>query len=166
LTDVADAYLTDHTLPERVVVVSALGTTKTDGAAMGLPNGQLDTWADAIVARKFRFVQVTGYSYDTSADVPSNRLSQLPANEFTSWIAAKQPNIENAVDQVAVLVVAMPSIVTKVIQAQQNSEDTEGIPLLTSAPSGPAQVVTGVDGAQATKRLWEILLDPATFTKQ
>ena len=166
LTDVADAYLMDHTVPERVVVVSALGTTKTDGAAMGLPNGQLDTWADVIVAQKFRYVQVTGYSYDTSADVPSSELSQLPTNAFTSWIASKQPDIQNAVDQAGVLVVAMPSAVTDVIQVEQRGEDSEGIPLLSGAPSGTAQVVTSVDTALGATRLWDMLLDPATFAAE
>jgi hypothetical protein len=163
LTDVADAYLMDHTVTERVVVVSALGTTKTDGAAMGLPNGQLDTWANVIVARKFRYVQVTGYSYDPSADISSSELSQLPDNPFASWIATKQPDLENAIDQVAVLVVAIPSSVTTVIRVEQSGEDSEGIPLLSAAPSGTAQVVTGVDTGLGTTRLWEMLLDPATF---
>jgi hypothetical protein len=163
MTDVADAYLMDHALPERVVVVSALGTTKTNGAAMGLPNGQLDTWADVIVAQKFRYVQVSAYSYDANADISSSQLSQLPTNEFTSWIASKQPKLENAMDQVGVQVVAIPAIVTGVIQVEQSGEDSEGIPLLSGAPNGPAQVVTAIDSALGTERLWQMLLDPATF---
>ncbi len=163
LTDVADAYLMDPTLPDRIVVISALGTTKPDGAAMGLPNGQLDTWADVIVAQRFRYVQVTGYSYDTSADVLSGDLSGFAENEFMSWVASKQSSIENAVDQVAVLVAAMPSTITDVVQVEQSAEDEEGIPLLVSAPDGPAQVVSRVDNDAGTKRLRETLLDPTTF---
>jgi len=166
LTDIADAYLMDHTVSERVVVVSALGTTKPDGAAMGLPNGQLDTWADVIVAQKFRYVQVTGYSYDPSADVPSSELSQLPTNAFASWIESKQPDVENATDQVGVLVVAMPSVVANVVQVEQSGEDEDGIPLLTAAPGGTAQVVSSVDTAQGATRLWEMLLDSATFSAE
>ncbi len=163
LTDVADAYLMDHTLPERIVVISALGTTKPDGAAMGLPNGQLDTWANVIVARNFRYVQVTAYSYDTSADILSGDLSDLPTNAFMSWIASKQSAIENATDQVAVLVAAIPSAITTVVQVEQSAEDEEGIPLLVSNPNGPAQVVSGVVSDAATERLRETLLDPTTF---
>ena len=163
LTDVADAYLMDHTVTERVVVVSALGTTKPDGAAMGLPNGQLDTWADVIVARKFRYVQVTGYSYDTDADVPSSELSRLPTNAFGSWIDAKRPEIENAIDQAGLLVVAIPSIVGDVTQVEQSTEDSEGIPLLTAAPDGPARVVSSIDTALGVERFWDMLLDPVTF---
>ena len=51
LTDVADAYLIDPTVTERVVVVSSLGTTTASGGAMAAPNGEMDPWADAIVTR-------------------------------------------------------------------------------------------------------------------
>jgi len=92
LTDVADAYLMDHTFPERVVVVSSLGTASADGGEMGVPNGNLDTWADVIVAQKFRYVQISDFYYQT-ADVPSERFSELPTNAFASWIQSKQPSV-------------------------------------------------------------------------
>ena len=63
LTDVADAYLGDPTLPDRIVVVSALGSTNSGGGEMGVPNGEMDTWADVVVARKLRYIQVSAY-YD------------------------------------------------------------------------------------------------------
>ena len=70
LTDVADAYLIDPTVTERVVVVSSLGTTTASGAAMAAPNGEMDPWADAIVTAHFRFVQVSAF-YDQLTDVPA-----------------------------------------------------------------------------------------------
>jgi hypothetical protein len=54
LTDVADAYLIDQSVADRVVVVSSLGTASTSGGAMGIPNGEMDPWAEAIVAAHFR----------------------------------------------------------------------------------------------------------------
>ena len=102
LTDVADAYLMDPTVTERIVVVSSLGSTTDTGAAMGPPNGEMDPWADAIVAANFRFVQVSAF-YDQTTDVPTARLADLPANAFGDWIAAKQPSIfdlDQAADQV------------------------------------------------------------------
>jgi len=166
LTDVADAYLLDPTLPSRLVVVSALGTTKTDGAAMGLPNGQLDTWANVIVAQKFQYVQVTGYSYDLNSDVLSGDLSEFPSNPFRSWVADKQASIENVTDQVAIFVVAMPEVVETVVAVEQSGEDEEGIPLLTSASDGTAQVVSGVDLELAAERLRALWLAPDTFTAE
>jgi hypothetical protein len=165
LTDVADAYLMDHTLPERVVVVSSLGTVATDGGKMGMPNGEIDKWADVIVAQKFRYVQVSSY-YDQKDDVPDSLLPQLPVNAFTSWIQAKQNKVYDdlyAADQVAVVALAIPefaSAVTRVVQRDAGSDNT---PVLASDPNGPDWLVTQINGALATARLWEMLLDPATF---
>src|SRR4029079_11027405 len=114
LTDVADAYLVDPTITERVVVVSSLGTTTASGGAMAAPNGEMDPWADAIVTARFRFVQVSAF-YDQLTDVPASRLSELPANACGDWIAAKQPKIWNlaeAADQVAAVAVGIPSFAT------------------------------------------------------
>ena len=70
LTDVADAYLVDHTVTDRVVVVSSLGSTSSSGGGMGSPNGDGDPWADVIVTSKFRYVQVSAW-YDQLTDVPT-----------------------------------------------------------------------------------------------
>jgi len=161
-TDVADAYLMDHTLPERVVVVAALGAPNTNGATMGVPNGWLDTWADTIVAQRFRFIQVSVF-YDSAADVPSSLLSQLPTNAFTAWIESKQPNIENAYDQVGIQVVAMPSVVVNETRVIQEGVDSDNYPLLINDPNGPAWLVTQTNSALATARFWQMLLDPHTF---
>ncbi len=165
LTDVADAYLMDHTLPEKVIVVASLGSATADGAEMGVPNGELDTWADIVVAQKFRYVQVSTY-YDQAADVPASWLSQLPANSFTSWIQSKQPNIANAFDQVAVQAVAIPSIISTETRAVQQGENSNNMPVLLSNTNGPDWLVSQTSSALATARFWEMLLDPATFDSQ
>src|SRR6185369_12543949 len=79
LTDLADAYLVDPTVVERIVVVAALGSLKTPGALMTGPNGDLDPWADWIVAQRYDYVQVSAY-YDQTADVATNELGNLPKN--------------------------------------------------------------------------------------
>jgi hypothetical protein len=168
LTDVADAYLMDHTLPDRMVVVSSLGTTTAEGGEMGRPNGEMDTWADIIVAQKFRYIQVSAF-YDQKTDVPSSLLPQLPSNAFTSWIAAKQPNVWEAwvaVDQVGVVAVAIPSFVSSVARVVQQGVGSSDVPALSNDPSGPVWLVTQVSGAIASAHFWEMLLDPATFRSQ
>lgn len=162
LTDLADAYLMDPTLPERIVVVASLGTANDNGGEMGLPNGQLDSWSDIIVAQKFRYVQVSSY-YDALTDVPANLLSQLPANAFTSWIASKQPGVAYAYDQVGYQVVAMPELVSKTRKVVQRGESTEKVPLLVGDAEGTSMIVSDVNHALATAKFWELLLDPATF---
>ncbi len=79
LTDVADAYLMDPTVADRVVVVSALGGAANGGSVMGWPNGELDAWADWIVGQRFRYIQVNGY-YEQLGDVSSGQ-GRRPAGQ-------------------------------------------------------------------------------------
>jgi hypothetical protein len=167
LTDVADAYLIDHTVKDRVVVVSALGTPSASGGEMGDPNGKMDPWADAIVTARFRYVQVSAF-YDQLADVPASRLSELPANQFGDWIASKQPNIwsmPQAADQVSVLAAALPGFVVEVERVSAEAVDagaTAG-PALADDPNGSAWLVRQSAGAVATERFWKLLLNPNTY---
>jgi len=165
LTDVADAYLVDRTVTERVVVVSSLGTTTASGAAMAAPNGEMDPWADAIVTARFRFVQVSAF-YDQLTDVPTSRLSELPANAFGEWIAAKQPKIwsvPEAADQVAVVAVGVPAFATAVERVSAAALIGAGAtagPDLVGDPNGEAWLVTRSASAEATGRFWKALLGP------
>jgi hypothetical protein len=168
LTDVADAYLVDRTVVDRVVVVSSLGTTTASGGAMAAPNGEMDPWADAIVTAHFRFVQVSAF-YDQLTDVPDARLSDLPDNAFGDWIAAKQPKIWNlavAADQVSVVAVGVPTFATAVERvsaaALVGAGATAG-PDLVPDPNGGARLVTQNASADGTARFWKALLDPTTF---
>jgi hypothetical protein len=169
LTDVADAYLVDRTVAARVVVVSSLGTTTASGGAMAAPNGEMDPWADAIVTAQFRFVQVSAF-YDQRSDVPDARLSDLPANAFGEWIAAKQPKIwdlPEAADQVAIVAAGIPSFATDVERVTAASLIAAGAtagPDLVADPNGAASLVTRSAGGEATARFWKALLDPKTFS--
>jgi hypothetical protein len=170
LTDVADAYLVDPTVATRIVVVSSLGTTTTTGGAMGQPNGEMDPWADQIVASRLRYVQVSAY-YDQLADVPDSRLAELPANPLGAWIAAKQPkliNLPQGSDQVAVVAIGLASFalgIESVSAASNVSANATAGPDLSADPRGPAWLVTGSAGALAAARFWELLLDPTTFSR-
>ena len=168
LTDVADAYLMDGSVTKRVVVVSALGSLTSTGGAMGIPNGEMDPWADTIVTARFRYVQVSAF-YDQLTDVPASRLSELPKNAFGDWIAAKQPNIWNdpqAADQVAVAAIGIPSFALDVRSVSPVAPTAAGAtvgPALNETPDAPGWLVRQCDGSAATARFWQLLLDPATF---
>ena len=162
LTDVADAYLVDPTVTERVVVVSSLGSATSAGGDMGKPNGTGDPWADVIVASKFRYVQVSAW-YDQLTDVPTSNLSQLPNNALGAWIASKQPNLwkwSPASDQVAVLAVGLPAFAMAVGRvsaiASVDAGATAG-PSLATDQGGPDWIVTACDGKAATALFWNIL---------
>lgn len=163
LTDVADAYLIDPTVAQRVVVVSSLGSANANGGgSMGSPNGDGDPWADVIVTSRFRYVQVSAW-YDQLTDVSTDSLPQLPKNPLGDWIAAKQPNLwhwQPASDQVAVLAAGLPRFVTAVesvtssIAADAGAADA---PSLVADPHGAHWLVTACDGGAATSLFWRVL---------
>jgi hypothetical protein len=162
LTDVADAYLIDPTVPERVIVVASLGSGFSEDeeiAHMGIPNGEMDVWADAVVIQRFRYVQVSAF-YDQLSDVPEERMTELPDNAFGDWMRAKQSQIFGtplASDQVGVIALGVPAFtqaVTRVSQAGWNAEDQ---PTLAPDRRGQGWLVTASEGKAATERFWELL---------
>jgi hypothetical protein len=172
LTDVADAYLMDPSVAERVVVVSALGAAGGGDAVgvMGWPNGELDAWADWIVGQRFRYVQVNGY-YEQLGDVTSAKVADLPANPLGTWMAEKLPTvlqIPMSSDQIAILAVGLPTFVTAVGRAVVDTSVTfdagTGPPLMAQT-TGSVWVVPSCDAAAAGDRLWKMLLDPRTFDR-
>ncbi|MDQ2645566.1 MAG: hypothetical protein M3020_17240 [Myxococcota bacterium] len=169
LTDVADAYLLDPTVAERVVVVAALGSVVANGdALMGAPNGELDPWADAIVARRFRYVQVSSF-YDATADLPAAELADLPVTPLRELVAELQPNITDTytrADQVAVLAAALPGFVVDVERAvpeTTTAPDPLSGPRLLSSEDEGIWLVTGIAPATAGAALRSMLRDPATY---
>jgi hypothetical protein len=170
LTDVADAYLMDPAVVDRVVVVSELGSLTASGAAMGSPNGEMDPWADVIVTSRFRFVQVSAY-YDQTTDVPSSRVLELPNNEFGTWIASRRSQIWNlpqAADQVGVAAVALLGFVVSVEKVSASGSVAAGAtvgPTLTDNPNGPLWLVRQIAPQVAIDRFWEILKDPGIYAR-
>jgi hypothetical protein len=170
LTNVADAYLIDHSVVDRVVVVASLGRYKAPKAVMSGPNGDLDPWADWIVAQRFRYIQFS-IDYDQASDVTEDQLPSLPKNPLGDWMAAKQPDLstlKTAADQVTVLSTGLPTFVRAV---QRSSPDTsagfnsppgQGPPLVPDA-TGNAWVVTEIAAPLGPSRLWQVLLDSHTF---
>jgi hypothetical protein len=162
LTDVADAYLIDRTVVERVVVVSSLGLPTASGAEMALPNGDADPWADTIVVSRFRYIQVSAF-YEQKLDVPEARFAELPDNPLGARIAAKQAGLFSwppASDQVGVVAVGIPEFVTTVVRVTPTAPTTAGAtagPDLATDPAGSGWLVTECDGAAATARFWELL---------
>ncbi len=169
LTEVADAYLIDPTVTERVVVVASLGTGLSDGeelAHLGVPNGEIDPWAGAIVAQRFRYVQVSAY-YDQLADFPPERLAELPANPFCDRIRSKQPEIFDnslASDQVGVLALGLAGFALDVRRVSFAGFELDE-PVLALDAHGEAWLVSASDGAAVRTRIWSMLLEPKTFAQ-
>jgi hypothetical protein len=169
LTNLADAYLIDHSVVDRVVVVAQLGELGNPNTTMDGPNGDLDPWADWIVAQKYpRYVQVSAY-YPQAGDVTEADLGRLPDNPLGDWMRDKQPKvftIPQASDQISVLAVALPTFVLQVQPVTPDLsvafDNMQGPPLRPD-DTGKALVVTKIDSTLAATTLWEKLLDPKTF---
>jgi hypothetical protein len=167
MTDVADAYLIDPSVVDRVVVVASLGTYTAPNGGMGAPNGELDPWADWIVAQKFQYVQVSAF-YDQTQDVTTAQLPNLPQNPLGAEMVMKQPNlltVTTASDQVSVLSVALPTFVTAVQRASVDAtavfDPMQGPPLVPTA-DGNVWIVTQIQAPLAQPCLWQLLLVPGS----
>lgn len=167
LTDIADAYLMDPTVADRVVVVSALGSVSTTGGAMGPPNGDHDAWASTIVGARFRYIQVSTW-YEQTQELPEARWSDLPATPFTDWMVAKRPKIlkqSSAADQVTVEATGIPGFVVGLERVSAGAITAGGTsaPDLTLDPNGHIWLVTQIASAAATARFSELLHAPSTY---
>jgi len=168
LTDIADAYLIDPTVVDRVVVVAQLGSYTAPKGFMTGPNGDLDPWADWIVAQKFRYVQVSAF-YDQSADVTADDV--LPHNALGDWMAAKRAKLSSlpvASDQEPILALAAPEFATNVVPSSPDTSAGFGSPFgqgppLVPDPNGNVWLITQIDATDASKRMWQMLNNPATF---
>ena len=168
LTEIADAYLMDPSIVDRVVVVASLGHGTGAGGSMGAPNGELDPWADWIVGQRFRYVQVSAY-YDQTSDVTAAQVANLPTNALGTWMANKRPGLwqsEIASDQIAILAIGMPTFATAVQRlAVSDAVAPAGTqsPNLEARADGPIWLVSSCASGVAAERLWRMLLDPHTF---
>lgn len=163
LTDAADAFLMDPTLPERAVVVASLGNTVDGTINSGGPNGDVDPWATVIVASRMRFVQVNGY-YDQLLDVPEARVAELPKNAFGAWMAEKRGEILDlnyACDQVSVLAAALPWFAGDVTRMRAQTSDDP--PTLLPDPSGQIWRVGSGKSDRFRDEMWQMLGDPGTY---
>lgn len=171
LTDVADAFLLDPTVVDRVVVVAQLGSAGGPGAGMGAPNGDFDPWADWIVAQYFTYLQVS-VSYDQGADVTAADVGKLPGNPLGTWMASKRAtlaSLQGTPDQGPLLALAAPAFVTTVVRGIPDTSAGFNVPRGQGPPlvpyeTGNAWLVTQVDATAARSRLWSVLNDPTTFS--
>jgi hypothetical protein len=168
LTELADAYLLDPTVTERVIVVAALGSYKAPNGDLGTPNGDRDPWATWIVSQRYRFIQVGTY-YDQSTDVTAAQVSSLPPNQLGTFMARKQPKILpelSACDQVALLSVALRGFVDTAVKVSPDVsagfDETNGTTLVPDE-KGDDLVVTKIEGPLAGAQLWQMLLLSSTF---
>jgi hypothetical protein len=171
-TEVADAYLLDPSIADKVVVLASLGSASSNGssAVMGGPNGDIDPWADEIIARKLRYVQVDTY-YAQQDDVPDALVQMLPDNAFSAWIKAKLTDIlpypdYHAADQDSLIAAVFPDFALSFARLSEQSPTPPPagqFPALAADPTGNCWAVSHGDTATASARFQAALLNPATY---
>jgi hypothetical protein len=96
LTVVADAYLLDPSLQDKVIV-AWLGGSETDMADY---NGWADPWAAYIVLQRLRLVQFPAWTigYGAAPDVLKQKLVELPDSPLRQWMIDKELPVANLPD--------------------------------------------------------------------
>jgi hypothetical protein len=166
LTDLADAYLIEPSVAERIVVVANAGDTVDGTVQTSSPNGDIDPWAMTIVAAVFRYVQVNGW-YPQRNEITDANAAMLPANAFGTWINEKRPSIlelYSASDQVSVMAIAFPDYNARVARLSVGAPPpANSTPTLAPDATGTTWHVTEGDTDLANMQFWEALLATTTY---
>ncbi|MFN3325712.1 MAG: hypothetical protein ACK5AZ_19625 [Bryobacteraceae bacterium] len=165
LSTVADAWLMDPSIAERVVVSGVFGLPRRDY------NAGLDAWAWAIVVSHFKTLAVPigppgarGKVYMKPPAVPKARIArELPQTvEFFRWMFEKKhptnslPD-EHDFDGQAAIPLMRPDYITAVSRWRVTGLDDHGEPQFVQDPDGPLFVAEDADQSIATSEFWRAL---------
>jgi len=163
LTVVADAYLLDKSVADRLVV--AWLDNYRDG--MYGFNGWSDGWAAYIVLEKLRLVQFTVDS-NPFASVPKARLQdELPASPMRDFMVGIKPDVvapagdADGPPAISVMRNDYALEAKRVSFGGWRTADGHEVPMFRDDPEGRALVVTKVDAGVATDEWWRAVKNPA-----
>lgn len=165
LTVVADAYLLDNSIADKLVV------TWLDNYPDGMYgfNGWSDGWAAFIVLEKLRLVQFTVES-GAFASVPKDRLqNELPAGPMREFLLGIKPDVvapNGDADGPPAISIMRPDYVQELKRVSFGGwkiADGHEVPMFRDDPNGGALVVTKADAGTATEEWWRALKNPALW---
>ena len=170
LTTVADAYLRDPSIADRIVVAFIGG--KPDGSPNY--NEWADGWATEIAMRKLKVVifPVEPVVSAVCPVVPKARLaSDLPASPFTRRLIDKKHPVHNLPGNVdadgGVIVCMLNQGYATTVQRKTvtGAKDFDGhtVPVLTNKVDGNIWMITGVNQPIGTNTWWETMADPLVW---
>ena len=178
LTAVADAYLQNPAIANRIIVSGIFG------ALNKTYNAGLDAWAWTIVISKFRClsfsdsdtdVQYNQAMHSACSQTPKNRFLQeiqdgiLPQTVFYQWMLEKHhprhPSkyMEQDGDSPAAIVLMRPDYITKIERWRCTGIDINGLPKLVPDNKGPLYLVTQANGSVATDEFWRAIENRASW---
>jgi len=164
LTVVADAYLLDNSIAEKLIV-SFLDNS--NGGMYGF-NGWSDGWAAYIVLKKLQLVQFTVQS-KSAAQIPKKRLRELPDSAARDFMIASIPDVaapKGDADGPPAISLMRPDYVKKIRRVSfggwKNRHGHE-MPIFRGDPRSRAIVATAVDRNVATDEWFRALKAPKAW---
>ena len=178
LTAVADAYLQNPKIADRVIVSGIFGVRDQTY------NAGLDAWAWAIVIRQFRCFSISDSDTDTAYNrvfktacpqTPKQQFRQavqqgkLPNTPFYRWMVVKRhprhpaTYMEQDGDAPAVVSLMQPNYVRAVERWRCTGLDVSGVPTLVRDADGPLYLVTQASEVVGTNTFWQGIEDPRVW---
>ena len=164
LTVVADAYLLDNSIADRLVVAYL----DNHNAGMYGFNGWSDGWAAYIVLTKLRLVQFTVQS-KSAAQIPKKRLFELPDSPARDFMIASTPDVaapQGDADGPPAISLMRPDYIKKLKRVSfrrwKKRHDHE-MPMFKDDPGSRAIVVTEVDRDVATNEWFRAMKNPKAW---
>ncbi|MEM9830033.1 MAG: hypothetical protein AAF944_05325 [Bacteroidota bacterium] len=165
LTSVANAYLLDSTIADRVIVLGLFGAPKIDY------NANLDAWAWTIILAKMKVVSFKfredngdfGHAFLQMPSVPKDRLKEvLPRDAFTQWMINKrhpsQEVLQRDGDGNALATLLSDKYVTNYRRwSFQKIDPNKHHPVMMLNPDGKVYEILDADKEIGTEAYWQLL---------
>ncbi|MBD3275318.1 MAG: hypothetical protein GF372_08415 [Candidatus Marinimicrobia bacterium] len=173
LTAIADAYLQDPSIADKVVVSGIMGVNNRDY------NPGLDPWAWTIVVSKFRVLSIPiggsgnrGTVYMKPPEVPKDRIEkELPMDvPFFQWMYEKRHPSNGApsghdYDGQAAIPIMRPDYITEIQRWRPVGIKPNGDPELVEDPEGPIYKALDADQDIATEEFWRAMHELRFYLK-
>jgi len=166
LTVVADAYLLDKTIADKLVVAWLSGNDNMNGY-----NTYIDGWAAYIVLEKLKLVHFA-VGRGAIPYVPKAKLLQLPDTNLRRWMTDKYLNLDlpgdydfDAAPAISVMRSDYARKGKRVSFSHWTTMWNNEVPIFKDDPNGKTLVVTHTSGDVATEEWWRALMNPLAYTR-
>ena len=165
LGSVADAYLLDNTIVNKVIVLAIVGNSS--GTGMNDFNAWLDPWAAYIVLKKFKMIAFRTIPSNAPAVTKAQISSDLPDSSLKTWMYDKTipaGQTDRDADCPPVISIMEPGYVLNGKQVAFTEwttltydTNTHDAPMFGFDTAGTTMVVNAVDVSKATTEWWRAM---------
>ncbi len=159
LTPVAEAYLSDKSIADKVVVLSHQGLS--DDTL-----GGDDPWASYIVMERMRLVLFGAVYQSASVSVPRARVQALPEVDLKRALAETAKRTLFDTNGLGGIAMMRPDYCVEAKRKSFSGWQGRGQPTLKDDPNGRVIVVTRADRDVGTEEFWRVLEKPETWSRK